>query len=228
MNDQQHQPGDGWDADEELILAAMPRVAAAADVIELCGGGRVALAAGDPASPRRWDAAACGPAGERVTAGGHPGPAEAAEALAAVLVSGTTCRCGRPAFLAVPAAAVPDGVCAWQRAEGGWTPPCPEARNALLRLRLIVDGQVRDETWIGTDPAGIDEAARRHQQRAEAAARAGLPWLVEVYDPDAPPEEAYMRLGTDTGRMLVPVKFDGTDGALRRDACAGPAGDGRE
>jgi len=218
-----------WAADEELILAAMPRVAAAADVIELAGGSHVTLAAGDPASDRRWDAAASGPGGNRIAAGGYPGPAEAAEALALMIVSGTMCRCGKRAWLALAGTgtAAPDGACAWQRTEHGWHPGCPDQRGERLRIRLLVDGQVRDETWIGTDPADVDATARKHQDRAQAASDAGLPWLVEIYDPASPPDEAYSRFGTDTARMTMPVKLDGIGEGIRHDAKAGPHGSDR-
>jgi hypothetical protein len=72
--------------------------------------------------------------------------------------------------------------------------------SAGLRFRVYVAGRLRLEEWI-TDPDLATNAAERHAAVARAS---GEPWLLEIFDPDVPTTEAYVRFGTDRGGMVVP------------------------
>jgi hypothetical protein len=84
--------------------------------------------------------------------------------------------------------------------------PAPDNR---LRLRLWIDGALIDEAWIdSTDPdapAKVDAVHAVHTHLAELANAHGVPWLTEVYNPEAPDEEAYIRVGTDKAGMVQPL-----------------------
>jgi hypothetical protein len=69
-----------------------------------------------------------------------------------------------------------------------------------LRFRVWVGGRLLLEEWI-TAPDHAAVAAVKH---AAVALDTGEPWLVEVFDPEAPAAEAYMRFGTDTAGMVDP------------------------
>lgn len=73
-----------------------------------------------------------------------------------------------------------------------------------LRFRIYVGGQLRAEEWVD-EPADAPAAAERH---ARMALGPGQPWLVEVFNPDAPPDSAYLRFGTDQGGMVEPLDLD--------------------
>jgi hypothetical protein len=81
-------------------------------------------------------------------------------------------------------------------------------RDPRLRFRVYVDGRLRVETWIdcidADASAAADEAARLHAAITDAAAAAGSVWLTEVYDPDQPEANAYLRFGTDRAGMTAP------------------------
>jgi hypothetical protein len=91
-------------------------------------------------------------------------------------------------------------------------PPGLDAHDAL-RLRFWIGGQLRDEVWIDTaDPGASDLAgycATYHADQAEMADAAGVPWLVEVYNPELPDEQAYIRIGTDPAGMVAPIPLNG-------------------
>jgi hypothetical protein len=82
-----------------------------------------------------------------------------------------------------------------------------------LRLRLWIGGELRDEVWItADDPGALTKATLTgsvHIAAVERAEAAGSRWLVEVYDPDAPEGEAYLRFGTDTAGMVAPAPLNG-------------------
>jgi hypothetical protein len=94
-------------------------------------------------------------------------------------------------------------------------PTPPEGFRALraLRLRFWVGGVLRDETWIdAADPNAaqlLDATAAYRINVAEMAEAAGVPWLTEVYDPAAPVDRAYLRIGTDAEGMVAPMPFNG-------------------
>ena len=82
-----------------------------------------------------------------------------------------------------------------------------------LRFRLYLAGQLTDETWIdvgATDAdATADATSARHRAAADAAESEGFTWMIEVFDPAAPPGTGYLRIGTDTCGMIAPVPLSG-------------------
>ena len=98
-------------------------------------------------------------------------------------------------------------------------PTPPEGFNALtaLRLRFWIGGTLRDEVWLDAkDPASTDLAgycATYHAAQAEMADAAGIPWLTEVYNPELPEAQAYIRIGTDKAGMIAPLPLNGTEGS---------------
>jgi hypothetical protein len=84
--------------------------------------------------------------------------------------------------------------------------PAPDSR---LRLRLWIAGALISEAWIDSlDPRAQDltaEVSEVHSHLAELADAHGVPWLTEVYDPEAPEDQAYIRVGTDKDGMVQPL-----------------------
>ena len=75
-----------------------------------------------------------------------------------------------------------------------------------LRFRVWVGGEMVREDWLpGATPLAGSELGTTHAALATLADAEGQPWLVEVYDPDAPADEGYLRFGSDTGAMVCPV-----------------------
>ncbi len=86
----------------------------------------------------------------------------------------------------------------------------------FLRFRIFVGRKLQDETWVNvtSPPAEIREIQAKHVTLVIQAQILGLPWLVEVYDPDLPEPYAYARYGTDTRGMTDPTEIrPGADGA---------------
>jgi hypothetical protein len=79
-----------------------------------------------------------------------------------------------------------------------------------LRFRVHVDGELLAEDWLpaaeweGRADAGA-ALAERHKAICEAAEEQGQRWQIEVYDPDLPEAEAYLRFGTDKAGMILPI-----------------------
>jgi hypothetical protein len=79
-----------------------------------------------------------------------------------------------------------------------------------LRFRVRVDGEIVAEDWLpsreweGRADSG-EQLAQRHKAICEAAEDDGKRWQIEVYDPDVPEAEAYLRFGTDQAGMVLPV-----------------------
>lgn len=84
-----------------------------------------------------------------------------------------------------------------------------------LRFRVYVAGQLAVETWIDCLDADRSEqaeaAAELHAAVTNAAAAGGKLWMTEIYDPDAPLDQAYLRFGTDRSGMTWPVQRAITD-----------------
>lgn len=87
-------------------------------------------------------------------------------------------------------------------------------RRDGLRLRLFVDGELQDETWLTADTE--DEAlsighatAELHRAACEAAEARGASWMIEAFDPEAPRESAFLRFGTDPAGMVDPIQVAG-------------------
>ena len=85
-----------------------------------------------------------------------------------------------------------------------------------LRFRVWVGGEMVREDWLpGAHPLAGEDLALEHAGLVTEAEARGERWLVEVYDPDAPAEEGYMRFGSDTAGMgpaTVAVVLIGSDG----------------
>ena len=73
-----------------------------------------------------------------------------------------------------------------------------------LVFRLYVDGQLVDE-----EEAATDEEAERIGRRQYVLAAGADRWLVEVWNPEAPKENAYLRFGTDPHGMVEPHAVPG-------------------
>lgn len=115
--------------------------------------------------------------------------------MAATTPSSFTCpRCGATSHH-------PDDV------EQGYCGRCHAWTRVSLRCRLYIDGKKADEVWL-TDEAEMAQVGQRHQTIAEDAERAGMRWMVEVFDPAAPHEVAFLRFGTDRAGMVEPQVFD--------------------
>jgi hypothetical protein len=69
-----------------------------------------------------------------------------------------------------------------------------------LRFRVFLNGKMALEEWV-EDPELAQAASERH---AAMALGSGKPWLVEIFDPDAPTDTAYIRFGSDPGGMVAP------------------------
>jgi hypothetical protein len=83
--------------------------------------------------------------------------------------------------------------------------------SPMLRARMYVGGELRDEQWLDVSDPGHEEATdellRRHLDLAERSTAAGLSWLLEMYDPGLPAGLRYLRLGTDATRMANPTAW---------------------
>ncbi len=81
--------------------------------------------------------------------------------------------------------------------------------DSRIRLRLWIDGALIDEAWIDAadddSPAIVATVSAVHSHLAELADAHGVPWLTEVYDPEAPEDHAYLRVGTDKEGMVQPI-----------------------
>jgi hypothetical protein len=88
-------------------------------------------------------------------------------------------------------------------ADNGYCGACHAFTLAALRLRLYIGGMVTDEQWVDSADL-VEEIGQRHQDAAAEADARGIAWLVEIYDPAAPQEAAYLRFGTDEAGMVMP------------------------
>lgn len=82
-----------------------------------------------------------------------------------------------------------------------------------LRLRFWIGGELRDEVWINQSDLRAQElfdfCSTFHLAQAELADAAGVPWLIEAYNPALPEANAYLRYGTDTDGMVSPIAIIG-------------------
>ena len=87
-------------------------------------------------------------------------------------------------------------------------PPPFASPETALRLRFYFGGRLRDEVWLdAADPESMPLATAvsgYHVRLADLADAVGVPWMVEVYDPAAPEDRAYIRYGTDAEGMIQP------------------------
>lgn len=88
----------------------------------------------------------------------------------------------------------------------------PFPQRAALRFRVYVGRRVVAEDWVELTqivlpPESLTAVlSERHIALTERAHRAGLPWMVEVYDPDAVPGREFLRFGTDRSMMTSAVQ----------------------
>lgn len=87
-------------------------------------------------------------------------------------------------------------------------PPPFASPDTSLRLRFYFGRRLRDEVWLDamdTEAMGLaSSVSAYHVRLAELADAIGVPWMVEVYDPAAPEDRAYIRYGTDAEGMVDP------------------------
>ncbi len=76
-----------------------------------------------------------------------------------------------------------------------------------LKVRLYVSGKLVDECEVDSLEAAAAESDRQGLL-ALAAAMYDEPWLIEIYNPDAPLDAAYVRFGTDTDGMVDPYEAE--------------------
>jgi hypothetical protein len=76
-----------------------------------------------------------------------------------------------------------------------------------LRIRLWIGAKLADEQWL-VDGEQAAELGPAHVRRVQAADSEGLLWLVEVWDPAKPDDEAFMRYGTDSAGMAAPYEVE--------------------
>jgi hypothetical protein len=77
-----------------------------------------------------------------------------------------------------------------------------------LRHRLWINATLVDETWLDASAfdadAEADAVIEQYRRITAIADTRGLPWLVELYDPAEPEDQAYSRMGTDKRGMIDP------------------------
>ena len=82
------------------------------------------------------------------------------------------------------------------------------ANDPRLRFRVFVDAEVVDETWVNTrEPKRlrtVEQVWARHQELIRRAHADHKPWLIEIYDP-ATPEDQALRFGTDETGIEQPT-----------------------
>jgi hypothetical protein len=82
------------------------------------------------------------------------------------------------------------------------------APDPRLRFRVYIGGRLVDETWVDCSAPGAgavaDAVQARHEALAADADHEGVPWVIEVYDPEQP-DSIPFRLGTDPTGMVLPV-----------------------
>jgi hypothetical protein len=76
----------------------------------------------------------------------------------------------------------------------------------LMRMRLYIAGKLEAEDWA-TSAEEAGRIANGHARACLDAGKRGDRWMVEVYDPDAPPGVGYVRFGTDSDGMVDPFPF---------------------
>lgn len=90
-------------------------------------------------------------------------------------------------------------------------------RDPRLRFRIWVDARLMDEVWLDLHDRSavlrVEQVWHRHQQIISRAHADNKPWLIEIYDPDKPEDQA-LRFGTDESGIEPPVRD--IRGLLRR------------
>lgn len=83
-----------------------------------------------------------------------------------------------------------------------------------LRFRLWIDGYLVSDEWATQEDGAEDLAERQAALIAENSLR---PYLVEIYNPVEPEDQAYIRFGTDDRGMvdpLAPIDVEGLEESI--------------
>lgn len=79
-----------------------------------------------------------------------------------------------------------------------------------LRFRIYIDATLADQTWIDASNPDAQRITtklqHKHHRMARTAEQAGQAWLIEIYNPAMPDDQAYLRFGTDTAGMVAPTE----------------------
>ena len=90
-------------------------------------------------------------------------------------------------------------------------------RDPRLRFRIWVDAHLVDEVWLNLRDREamlmVEQVWHRHQKIISHAEANDERWLIEIYDPDKPEDQA-LRFGTDEAGIKAPVRDIG--GLVRR------------
>lgn len=77
-----------------------------------------------------------------------------------------------------------------------------------IRFRVYIDQKLADETWVdASNPdvhALVDTISDRHVDLTLQAEADGKLWMIEMFDPAAPTDQAHSRWGTDPRGMVDP------------------------
>src|SRR3954470_6185399 len=71
-----------------------------------------------------------------------------------------------------------------------------------LRFRVFLDGEIHVEEWLDEQD---DIAAAQMRHAEEASKYPDKKFMIEIFDPDAPEEEAYVRFGSSPDDMVMPM-----------------------
>lgn len=73
-------------------------------------------------------------------------------------------------------------------------------------------GKLTTTDWLDCSQPDADDQVkvvhRTHELLVERANDQGLLWMIEIYDPAEEPQNAYLRMGTDSSLMTSPEKLD--------------------
>lgn len=82
-------------------------------------------------------------------------------------------------------------------------------RDPRLRFRIWVDAHLMNEEWLSlrdrTAMLRVEQVWHRHQELISRAEADGRRWLIEIYDPDKPEDQA-LRFGTDAAGITPPIR----------------------
>lgn len=81
-----------------------------------------------------------------------------------------------------------------------------------IRFRVYVSKELVDETWVDCSAPDYQDVAalcrKRHMAIVEESMAANKPHLIEIFDPEQPEGDQYIRYGTDKDMMTLPKEID--------------------